>query len=208
MPLFRYWQLAFNGQPSDIAWLHLSGSGVWLAIIIVLLALIGISLGAIILTKKDKKRSYQITIAVIGIFLLILTPIFARRDQRYYGGVPVFNHTASEVCAIAEDGDLVLIDAYLKPFWWFYLNFGCSGPDWVGLPYIRETAIGKEQFYPRTAELTILIHAKLDDGNQVFLIQSPQVQSPSYSDKLEELGFGLVRKIAASNQVLEFFTVE
>ena len=207
MPLYQHWRLAFNGQPSDIAWLHLSGSGIWLTIII-LLALIGISLGTILLTKKEKKQSFQIIIALIGVLVLILTPIFAQLDQRYYGGAPAFKDIASDVCAVAENGDLVLIDAYLKPFWWFYQNFSCSGPDWVGLPYIHETAIGEEQFYPRTAEITFLIHGKLDNSNQVFLIQSPQGQSPSYSDKFEKLGFSLLRKIAIRNQILEFFTVE
>jgi len=208
MPLYQHWQLAFNGQPSDIAWFHLGSSGIGLVITIILMALIGILLNAILLTKKGKKRAFRIITALIVVFVLILTPIFARWDQRYYGGVPVFNNTASEVCAVAEDGDLVLIDAYLKPFWWFYLNFGCSGPEWVGLPYIHDTAISEEHFYPRTAGIAFLIHARLDDGNQVFLIQSPQGQSLSYSDKFEELGFALVRKVAIRNQILEFFTVE
>ena len=207
MPLYQHWRLAFSGQLSDIAWLHLSDSGIW-TIIIILLVLIGISLGTILLIKKERKQPYQIIITLIGVFVLILTPIFARWDQRYYGGTPAYKDTASDVCAVAENGDLVLIDAYLKPFWWFYLNFSCSGPDWVGLPYIHETAIGVEQFYPRTAEIAFLIHGKLDKSNQVFLIQSPQGQSPSYSDKFEKLGFTLVQKIAVRNQILEFFTVE
>ena len=208
MPLYRHWQLALNGQPSDIAWLHLSDSGIWQVITIILLALIGISLGAILLTKKEKKLPYQIIIALIGVFVLILTPIVAHWDQRYYGGAPAYKDTASDVCVIAEDGDLVLIDAYLKPFWWFYLNFGCSGPDWVGLPYIHNTAIVEEQFYPRTAEIAFLIHARLDDGNQVFLIQSSHGQSPPYSEEFEKSGFTLVQNSVIKNQILEFFTVE
>ncbi len=208
MSLYQHWRLAFEGRLSDIAWIHLNGSGIWPVITVILLALIGISLGIILLTKKEKKRSYQIMIALTGFFILILTPIFAQRDQRYYGEVPAFKDMASEVCTAAEDGDLVLIDAYLKPFWWFYLIFGCSGPDWVGLPYIHDTALVGEQFYPRTAEITFLIRGRLDDSSQVFLIQFPQGQSPSYSDEFEKLGFTLVRKIAIRNQILEFFTVE
>jgi len=208
MPLYQHWRLAFEGRLSDTAWIHLNGSGIWPVIAIILLALIGISLGIFLLTKKEKKRSYQIMIALIGFLILILTPIFAQWDQRYYGEVPAFKDMASEVCTAAEDGDLVLIDAYLKPFWWFYLNFGCSGPDWVGLPYLHDTAIGGEQFYPRTDEIAFLIRSRLDDGNQVFLIQSPRGQLLSYSDKFEELEFTLARKIAIRNQNLELFTVE
>jgi hypothetical protein len=195
MPLYQHWRLAFEGRLSDTAWIHLNGSGIWPVIAIILLALIGISLGIILLTKNEKKRSYQIMIALTGFFILILTPIFAQWDQRYYGEVPAFKDMASEVCTATEDGDLVLIDAYLKPFWWFYLNFGCSGPDWVGLPYLHDTAIGGEQFYPRTDEIA-------------FLIQSPRGQLLSYSDKFEELEFALVRKISIRNQNLELFTVE
>jgi hypothetical protein len=208
MPLHRHWWLALNGQPSDIAWLHISGSGIWLVITVILLALIGISLGITLLTKKEKRQPYQIIVALVGVFLLLLTPVSARLDQRYYGSVPAFEDAASEVCAVAESGDLVLIDAYLKPFWWFYINFGCSGPEWVGLPYIHDTAISGEQFYPRTAEIALLIRGRLDDSNQVFLIQSPHDNFLSYSDKFEKLGFTLVPKITLRKNILEFIIIK
>ena len=139
---------------------------------------------------------------------MILTPVSARLDQRYYGGVLAFEDAASEVCAFAESGDLVLIDAYLKPFWWFYSNFGCSGPDWVGLLYIHDTAIGGEQFYPSTAEIAFLIRGRLDNSNQMFLIQSPQGQSPSYSDKFEMLGFTLMRNTRFENPVVQIYSLK
>ncbi len=208
MPLYRHWWLAFNGQPSDIAWLHISSSGIWLVIIVILLALIGISLGTILLINKEKRQPSLLIISLIGVAILILTPISARLDQRYYGSEPAFADASSEVCALAKDGDIVLIDAYLKPFWWFYFNFGCSGQDWVGLPYIHYTAIGREQFYPRTTEIAFLIRGRLADGNQVFLVQSPQGQLPSYSGAFEKLGFTLVPKTTIRNQFLEFFSVE
>jgi len=208
MPLYRHWQLAFNGLSSDIAWLHISRNGFQLAITLILLALIGISFGISYLTNNKGRQSYSLILPFIGAFALLLTPISTRLDQRYYGSVPVFEELTSEVCAISNDEDLILVDAYLKPYWWFYMNFGCSKPDWVGLPYIHDTAIHGEQFYPRMNEISSLIHSRLDNHNQVFLIQSPQEQSPPYSDEIEERGFTVIPKFISEQNFLEFFAIE
>ena len=207
-PFYRHWQLAFNGLSSDIAWLHISRNGFHLTITLILLALIGISLGISYLTNNKGRQSYSRFIPFIGFFALLLTPISMQLDQRYYGSVPVFEGLTSEVCAISNDEDLILVDAYLKPYWWFYMNFGCSKPDWVGLPYIHDTAIHGEQFYPRMNEILSLIHSRLDNNNQVFLIQSPQEQSPSYSDEIEERGFTVIPKFISEQNFLEFFAIE
>ena len=208
MPLYRHWQLAFNGLSSDIAWLHISGNGIRLTITLILLALIGISLGISYLTKNNGRQPYSLFIPFIGIFVLLLTPISARLDQRYYGSVPIFKELTLEVCTISNDEDLILVDAYLKPYWWFYMNFGCSKPDWVGLPYIHDTAIHSEQFYPRITEILSLIRSRLDDNNQVFLIQSPYGQSPSYSDEIEKREFTVIPEFISRENILEFFAVE
>lgn len=208
MPLYQHWRLAFNGLSSDIAWLHISRNGIQLTIILILLALIGISTGISHLTKNREKQPCSFIIPMVSIFVLLFTPISARLDQRYYGSVLVFNELTLEVCTISNDEDLILVDAYLKPFWWFYMNFGCSKPDWVGLPYIHETAIHGELFYPRMNEISSLIRGRLDDNNHVFLIQSTQGQSPPYSDEIAKSGFTLVPKTTSRDQILEFLKVE
>jgi len=208
MPLYRHWQLAFNGRTSDIAWLHISRNGFQLTITVILLALIGISIGISYLIKNKERKPYSLIILLIGFFALLLTPISARFDQRYYGSVPIFDELTLEVCAISNNEDLILVDAYLKPYWWFYMNFGCSKPDWVGLPYIHETAIHREQFYPRMNEISSLIHNRLDNHNQVFLIQSPQEQSPPYSNEIEKRKFTVIPKFISRENILEFFAVE
>jgi len=207
MPLYRHWQLAFNGRTSDIAWLHISRNGFQLTTAVILLALTGISIGISYLVKNKERQPYSLIILLIGFFALLLTPISARLDQRYYGLVPGFDELTLEVCAISNDEDLILVDAYLKPYWWFYMNFGCSKPDWVGLPYIHDTAIHSEPFYPRMAEVSFFIRDRLDDNNQVFLIQSPQEQSPPYSDEIKERGFTVIPKFISEQNFLAFFAI-
>jgi hypothetical protein len=207
-PLYRHWQLAFNGLSSDIAWLHISRNGIQLAVTLILLALIGISLGISYLANIKRRQPYSLFIPFIGILALLLTPFSVRLDQRYYGSVPVFKELTSEVCAISNDEDLILVDAYLKPYWWFYMNFGCSKPEWVGLPYIHETAIHREQFYPRMNEISSLIRSRLDNNNQVFLIQSPQEESPPYSDEIEKSKFTVIPKLISIENILELFAIE
>ena len=208
MPLYRHWQLAFNGLSSDIAWVHINRNGIRLVASLILLALIGISLGISYLTKNKRRQPYSLFIPFIGIFVLLLTPFSVRLDQRYYGSVPVFKELTSEICAISNDEDLILVDAYLKPYWWFYMNFGCSKPDWVGLPYIHDTAIHGEQFYPRVNEISSLIRSKLDDNHHVFLTQSPQEKSILYSDEFIKRGFMVVPESDSGQNILEFYAIE
>jgi len=88
------------------------------------------------------------------------------------------------------------------------MNFGCSKPDWVGLPYIHDTAIHGEQFYPRVNEISSLIRSKLDDNHHVFLTQSPQEKSILYSDEFIKRGFMVVPESDSGQNILEFYAIE
>ena len=188
--------------------MHISSGGSWLVITVLLLALIGISIGIAILLNKGRRYLTLIILSIAGIFVLILTPFSVHSDKRYFGNISIFEKAVSEICAGVVVGDLVLIDAYLQPFWWYYLNYGCSNSDWVGLPYTHETAIGGDLFYPRTADISVLISRRLDNGNQVFLVHSPHDLLPSYLDEFESSGFTVIPTYALNDQFLELFKIE
>ena len=208
IPLFRHWQLGFTGPFSDIAWLHIPNNSALLSIIHASIAAISIGLGLLFLISKKRNSWYFPLFTSLSILTLTLTPFAARSDTRYYGSVERFKDASAWVCSNTENSDLILIDSYLHPLWWFYSNFGCSGPEWVGLPYLHTTAVGEKRFYPRTSETAHLILSRLDASDQVFLLQITTENGLRYSDELEEMGFSIESILLNNSRELEIFRIE
>jgi len=124
---------------------------------------------------------------LIGAGSLLVT---VREDARYYSAVSSIDMFRDAVCQQASPDDLILIDHYLHPFWWYYSNFGCQHPAWAGLPYLHQTAIHAEFFYPRLPDTVQLISDWLPSGD-VFLVTSMQEENVSYQRALSEHGFEL-----------------
>ena len=186
MPLFRHWQLAFLELASDIAWLHLSAHDLlFYCFLLLSVAAVGISLYLLLRKTKPNKVFIPVGLAIAA---FITAPIIAKRDLRYHENNPEFQNAKNALCKIADDSDLILIDSYLLPFWWYYSNFGCIGPSWLGLPYIHKTAILNDYFYPRSSDLSQLIRDWLPDGD-VYLTQMNQYNYLPYTQLLEDAGF-------------------
>lgn len=208
-PLIRHWWLAVNSQASDIAWLYINKKALALFLFLVLFSSVGSLICIYILVKKDTKNPALLSIITCLILIVIvLTPISAQFDQRYNRDVIVFQDISFLICEKAQSGDLILIDSYLNPFWWYYSNFGCSKSDWVGLPYIHQTAINGEQFFPRISDISKMAQDTLLNEKQVFLIQSPQEHFLSYSDEIEEAGFLVELMSNYTNPSMQVFTLK
>ncbi|MDO9545412.1 MAG: hypothetical protein Q7J07_01520 [Pelolinea sp.] len=189
-PMLRHWWLAGNSQASDIAWFYINKDALVLFLLLVLFLSIGSLICIFFLIKKDSRNPVFISIITsLILIVLVLTPVSAQFDQRYNKDVIVFREISDYICKKTQSGDLVLIDAYLKPFWWYYSNFGCSKPEWVSLPYLHQTAINSEQFFPRISEISSMVQYTLFKGKQVFLIQSPPELTLSYEEEIKKAGF-------------------
>ena len=203
-PLIRHWRLAVHSQASDIAWLYTNWE-IPLLILVFLLS-VGILISIYLLVKIRSINSTLLTgLTCLILIVLVLTPICAQFDQRYNRDVMVFRETSDQICEQAQSDDLVLIDSYLKPFWWYYSNFGCSKSEWVGLPYLHQTAINNEQFFPRISDISKMVQDILVKEKQVFLIQSPPELLLSYSEELEKEGFLVELINAFSNPDMRIF---
>jgi len=189
-PFFRHFWLGLQDHYSDIAWLNLNRvNGIALIIFIVSLILLLISSYWILIEKRLVKRFFLFSsvFLVIGTAALIIS---IRDDDRYYTGIPDIGKTRNVICNLAAEDDLILVDYYLHPFWWYYSNFGCEQPSWAGLPYIHRTAIHAELFYPRLPETIQLIEDWLPTGD-VYLVTTMPNDNPSYDHSLIERGFNL-----------------
>ena len=175
-PAIRHWQLGLTDKVSDIAWLHFPSLRFSSFFIFIPMTVIGLVIMQLV--RPQRKKGLYVITALLSVITLMITPFAARADQRYHGGEASFIETRDALCYTAAEGDLVLVDSYLHPFWWFYSNFGCTEPQWLGLPYLHRTALGGGFYYPRTADLSRLIEDWLAAGD-VYLAEIDRKRAPA-----------------------------
>ena len=204
-PFFRHWQLGLTQPASDIAWLHLPTMNIP-AFILIPGALIALSYTLTRWFKAERKPRLVILACSLAVTALIAAPFAARADQRYHGENEKFLEAHQVLCASAAEGDLILIDSYLHPFWWYYSNFGCAEPDWLGLPYLHRTALGGGFYYPRIPDLAQLIMGWPESGN-IYLAEMDRNALLPYSEVLLDEGFDLVPVGSNDEEIVTVFRV-
>jgi hypothetical protein len=207
-PMIRHWQLTFSDYVSDIAWSHINWQSIPTLPLIVILTSIGLLTALSYLAIMQGKKTFKVSrISVILVIIFLLMPAAVQFDQRYNRDVFVYKKISDQICEITQADDLVLIDAYLTPFWVYYSNFGCGRSVWVGLPYLHLTAINNEIYYPRISDIQSMVQEKLNIGKHVFLIQAQQEHRISYSEEFAGVGF-IVKLISSyENPGMHIFTL-
>jgi hypothetical protein len=194
MPLWRHWQLAFQGISTDIVWVHLSPDSHYfgLGLIIVIGLLVGLC--ACLLFRHKKIR--PLTISMLLIITACLLPAslsIAKSDQRYYGENIDYQSACRWLSENAGNDSLLLIDAYLKPMWWYSFNFGCANLPWVGLPYEHAKAYSGDLYYPRLRELSVRVKEQQAHGLGIYLLESRSSSAPAYHLALDEQDFQAIQ---------------
>lgn len=190
MPLWRHWQLAFQGIPNDIAWLHLEGIDQSFIGLFLLAIILSSGASFYLLTQKISASS------IAAVFLLAVTLgcmpaslAIAKHDQRYYGGNQNYRAACDWLEENTEEDSLLLVDAYLKPLWWYTFNFGCANVDWVGLPYEHAKPLSGDLYYPRLRELAALLEEYRAQNTNIYLLESISIERLTYHAALENFGF-------------------
>jgi len=200
MPLWRHWWLLLNHVEIDIAWFRLTNAdyiipslilGVTIAYLIFCVFLI--------IRKRSINNTHLLSMMVVCIFLAPLSITAARDDSRYFGYIEPFQYANHYLCDRIDRNDLLLVDAYLKPFWWYFFNFGCGEFQWLGLPYEHPDAFSGELFYPRMDELSFILDNALSNGREVYLYEYAYPNSPLYHEVLREYGIEGTQLIEISN---------
>ena len=189
MPLWRHWQMALKSMPSDIAWLHLDLSARTYVLLPVGASLLIIVSSALLLLRKKSIRQWIIVLLLL--LTLALMPISlaaAGADTRYYGQVEEYRQACQWTAENTAKDSPVLVDAYLKPLWWYSFNFGCAGGEWIGLPYEHTKAFSSDLFYPRLRELAQWIEEKQSLGMDTYLLETGSPGSPAYPLEIQKYG--------------------
>ncbi|HEY60740.1 MAG TPA: hypothetical protein G4N92_08690 [Anaerolineae bacterium] len=197
LPFLTYWQMVFSGWQVDIAWLRTLGLGFLPALVMPILCLI-IILGGILaywLCQKGKPYPYQFRITLLLLLLTLMLPVTTlysiHDDPKYYSQNKAYRDAVSYVSEGINASDIVAVDAYAQPLWYFYFNFGFLQNSWIGLPPAKYSFQRKTVFYPRMDE-TIQILESTKDTDYLYLISGnvEEDQSGAYSDAL--IGKGLI----------------
>jgi len=187
-PLFRYGWLGMQQSYSDILWFHLNESNTPALIIFIGAVLFTMAAGIWVFAARKHPAWLKFVSGFSLITAVLSLLVIAQYDERYYGNAPSISEIRDKVCDLASENDLVLVDHYLHPFWWYYSNFGCLEPTWAGLPYPHQTAINAEFFYPRLSNVEQLVTNWLPAGD-VYLITTLEDEPLSYQKGLSENGF-------------------
>jgi hypothetical protein len=207
-PMIQHWRLAFTDQASDIAWLYINWRLRPMAAFLIGVIFLGLIISISYFTRRRRNiHNIALSIPALALIALCLTPVAAQYDQRYNRDVRIFNETKDQICAITREDDLVLFDAYLTPFWWYFSNFGCEQSYWVGLPFLHYTAINSETYYPRISEIHRMIQKKLTIGGNVFLISPHQHQELLYVEEFANAGFSVTSMAEFSNPNFGIFSI-
>lgn len=189
MPLWRHWQLAFQGVESDIAWLHLPGARqVWATWLMTAILAVTAACGILLFRRKPAPPVF---VGVILFFMLALLPAglaVAHDDERYLGKNENYRKACEWIAANTEADSLLLVDAYLKPLWWYAFNFGCGEREWLGLPYEHAKPLSGALYYPRLRELAVWLKDQRAGGGGIYLLEGDYPNSLMYSSELEKLG--------------------
>ncbi len=208
MPLWRHWQLALQGAESDIAWLHLWGAGRAWAPWLVMAILAAITTSAFLLFRKKPVRSiYGWLSLILTIGLLPAGLAVARYDERYHGENENYQKACQWIAANSEPDSLLLVDAYLKPLWWYAFNFGCGERKWLGLPYEHAKPLSGMLYYPRLRELAVWLKDQPAGRGGIYLLEGDHPESIIYSIELERLGLITGKTKIFSNQPSEEISI-
>lgn len=205
-PIFRHWWLASRELVSDITWFHISNEKPMIIVLLIISAILCMTAAILAIIGKIHKKETLPVLLTCSLLLSASMLNLVNTDARYYSNVTIFKQAREDICEIVNEKDLILIDYYLDPFWLYYSNFGCKDPFWAGLPYIHNTAIQGNLFYPRFATTKQLIDSWLPNGD-VYLISLSQNNEVSYVRELSEHNFQVSSFSSLDILPLQIYTI-
>jgi len=200
MPLWRHWWLLWNQTDIDIAWFRLINPNyiILAGFLFVTFAVFGFST-FLTIKKNQVGNTLLISILIVSIFLAPLVIVTSRNDARYFRSIEAYQNANRILCDQLNENDLLLVDAYLKPTWWYFSNFGCGEFQWIGLPYEHTDAFTGTLFYPRMEELSQILDDAFSAGRDVYLMEYAYPNIPLYHKILGEYGIKNTQLVEIEN---------
>jgi hypothetical protein len=195
IPAIGHWLALFHGITVDVAWVRIflsyNSSVLWIPIIMLII-------GAYLIFMRRhysriSKRSLLLIISPIVIFsiLLPLIVLVSYRDDPYFARNQLaYGELLNSLSKDLGKKDLLVVDAYNQPLWYFYFNFGFPHSNWLSLPPPHLTMNSKIAIYPELEE-TISFLSKLKVSfDKIWLITEKKEipEEINYPEALQQSG--------------------
>ena len=133
-----------------------------------------------------------IFLAALTIPLLILGGI--QTDPYYAHNQFAYKATLDFLHKNIHPNDLVLIDAYNQPIWYFYANFSFFQTAWIGLPREHYSVNRKIILYPEMDKTIKFIQEQRRSFNKIWLVTEKKEipAATSYKSELLMQGYAVI----------------
>lgn len=195
IPAFGHWLAFFHGIIPDVAWMRVVKKGYSSGLFIPLVLLIAGIFFFISINKTQSPTNHNRWLEVSFFFgVNLLLPFFillANQSDPYYGGDQLaYRELAHALSQNVHKNDLILLDAYNQPIWYFYFNFGFPTTNWIGLPPANVSINSRMMLYTsmdKTMEY-VLDERKPDSVLWLATEKREMVEEKNYSGELQRTG--------------------
>ena len=214
VPAIAHWQMVFDHQPLDLVWLRVWFANSWSCMmgISVILTLIYLAvLGCQSLWRSKRIPRYLVVCCVLLVIILpvvILSTI--RYDPLYTSAREDFAEAIHYINAGVRGNQLVVLDAYNEPLWYFYFNYAFNPSDWISLPTAKYSIGGKTIFYPRLEESLVEIRNISQEKDAIWLIEEVKVKQGiiSFAEEMSRENFKEVQRETIGNINIYKFNIK
>jgi len=145
---------------------------------------------------------------VIILPVVILSTI--RYDPLYTSAREDFAEAIHYINAGVRGNQLVVLDAYNEPLWYFYFNYAFNPSDWISLPTAKYSIGGKTIFYPRLEESLVEIRNISQEKDAIWLIEEVKVEQGiiSFAEEMSRENFKEVQRETIGNINIYKFNIK
>lgn len=192
IPAIGHWLAFFNGVPSDVGWIRILSAGIAIGIVfpIILLILGAVGLAFFFRYSIISTRNFSLLIFLLCITSPFLT-LISNQDDPYYGKDQIaYQQLLIMLSHSSTKDDVIAIDAYNKPLWYHYFNFGFPKTVWVGLPPEQASMFSNAVIYPEMSKTISFILSNKRSSSKIWLVteKKDKIGKISYLSELENAG--------------------
>jgi hypothetical protein len=149
-PLIEHWRLLLSGIPPDLAaWRNYAINPTFVTLSALLnLGMVAAAAWALrklwlpirlALTRRHLLLGFSLTFFMLTISPVLMLHAF-RGEPRYFSYRVDLTSASSMLSTEPRSGDVIVMDSYLSPAWYHFLNFGRPSVPWYSLPLRSQTS--------------------------------------------------------------------
>jgi hypothetical protein len=214
MPAIAHWQMVFRHQPLDLPWLRIWFVNPWSCVLgigaLLILTFFAIRGWHSLWKLKRISRSIVVSCVLLVMILPVVILSTIRHDPLYTSNRGDFAKAIRFLDTNVRENQLVVLDAYNEPLWYFYFNYAFNPSQWISLPTVKYSIGGKTIFYPRMEESLDNIKTISKGKDAIWLIEEVKGEQGiiSFAEEMSQENFKEVQRDTIDNINIYKFTIK